>query len=160
MAHPSGYSRTQIILHWVIAVLILFQFLFHDAMETAFQAIEDGTAEPGGLHPHAVFGTIVLGLALWRLILRRRRGAPALPEGGNPIQDFIATWTHRVLYALLFLIPITGGMAWNGGLLIAAEVHGMLFFLALALIVLHIVGAIYHQYVLKDGLIRRMMKAE
>jgi cytochrome b561 len=35
-----------------------------------------------------------------------------------------------------------------------------MFFVALVLIGLHVVAAIYHQYVLKDGLIRRMMKAE
>lgn len=160
MANPSGYSRTQIALHWVIAVLILFQFLFHERMETAFEAIEKGEVAPGGFHPHALFGTLILILAIWRLVLRRRRGAPELPAGGNPIQDMIAIWTHRVLYALLFLIPISGMIAWNTGASAPAELHGSMFFLALALIILHIIGAIYHQYILKDGLIRRMMKAE
>lgn len=160
MANPTGYSRTQIALHWVIALLILFQFLFHDMIEEAYEAVEKGLADPGGFHPHAMIGMLVFFLTIWRLILRGKRGAPDLPEGGNPLQDTIAVWTHRTLYALLFLVPLSGFVAWNFGVDAAAEVHGSLFFLALLLIVLHIIGAIYHQYILKDGLIRRMMKAE
>lgn len=159
MNKPEGYSRTQIVLHWTIALIILFQFIFHDSMEEAWRLIEKGQSEPGGFHPHAVGGIIVFVLAVWRLILRGRRGAPALPEGGDPIQDMVAVWTHRLLYALLFLIPISGFVAWNFGSGAAAEMHGLLFFIAALFVGLHIVGAIYHQYVLKDGLIGRMMKA-
>jgi cytochrome b561 len=160
MANPTGYSRIQIALHWIIALLILFQFLFHDSMQEAWHAIEKGEAEPGGLHPHAVVGVIVLILMIVRLVIRRRHGAPELPAGGNPLQDLAAVWTHRLLYVLLFLIPLSGMIAWNFGATAAASAHGTMFFVALVLIGLHVVAAIYHQYVLKDGLIRRMMKAE
>ena len=159
MANPLGYSRTQIALHWVIALLILFQFLFHDSMEHAFEAIVKGEAEPGGMHPHALIGTLVLILMIWRIALRRKRGAPDLPPGGNPVQDLLAVWTHRLLYLLFFLVPVSGMVAWNLGAEAAAGLHGSLFFTALALILLHIVAAFYHQYMLKDGLIRRMMRS-
>lgn len=160
MASPTGYSRTQIVLHWVIALLILLQFLFRDNIETVWEAVQKGEMEGGGFHPHALVGTITLLLVIWRLALRRRRGAPDLPPGGSALQDFVAIWTHRILYVLLFLIPLSGMAAWGGGVVAAASIHGPMFFLALLLIVLHIAGAIYHQYVLKDGLIRRMMKSE
>lgn len=160
MASPTGYSRIQIVLHWVIAVLILFQFLFHESIEEAWHAIVEGRADPGGVHPHGLIGLTVLVLMIIRLVIRRRHGAPELPAGGNPLQDLAAVWTHRLLYVLFFLIPISGMIAWNFGAEAAAEAHGAMFFTAAALIAIHIAGAVYHQYVLKDGLIRRMMKAE
>ncbi len=159
MSSPAGYSRTQIALHWIIALLILLQFIFHDAIEEAFAAIEQGQAEPGGFHPHALIGIVTLVLVIWRLFLRGRRGAPALPDGGNPLQDLVAVWTHRILYALMVLIPISGAVAWNTGAGAPAAAHGAMFFLAVALILLHIAAAIYHQVVLKDGLMDRMKRA-
>ena len=159
MTSPAGYSRLQIALHWIIALLILLQFLFHEEIETAWEAVQKGEAQPGGFHPHALVGIIVLLLVIWRLVLRRRRGAPDLPPGGNPLQDFIAVWNHRILYALLVLIPVSGLSAWTTGVQAPASAHGAMFLLAVLLIVLHVIGAAYHQWVLKDGLIRRMMKA-
>lgn len=159
MASPAGYSRAQIALHWIIALLIVAQYLFHENMKQAFQAIVKGEADAGGFHPHAVTGLIILLLVIWRLVLRHRRGVPDQPAGVSALQELAAIWTHRILYALLILIPVSGMTAWNTGAQTAAAAHGTMFFMALAMILLHILVAAYHQWVLKDGLIRRMMKA-
>lgn len=161
MASPKGYSRVQIGLHWVIALLILFQLLFHDGMEAAWEAFQKGMPiEGNSAQIHASVGALVLVLAVIRIIIRLRRGAPDLPPDGNPLQDLAAKATHIALYALLVLVPLSGMAAWGGGIVPAAGVHGLLFTGLFFLVLLHLVAALYHQYYLKDGLIRRMMRSE
>lgn len=160
MAHPDGYSRVQISLHWIIALLILGQFLFHERIENVAEALADGqSTDITQAIPHVIGGSLVFVLVVWRLILRARRGAPELPPEGNAILDMIAKLSHWLLYALMVLVPLSGMAAWFGGVAAAAEAHGTLFFTMAALILLHIAGAVYHQWVKKDGLLRRMMKA-
>lgn len=161
MASPKGYSRIQIGLHWGIALLILFQLLFHDGMEDAWDAFQEGMPVEGNAATiHATVGAVVLVLALIRIVIRVRRGAPDLPPDGNPLQDLAAKATHLALYALIVLVPISGMAAWGGEIVPAAGVHGLLFSGLMILILLHIAAALYHQFYLKDGLIRRMMRSE
>ena len=108
---------------------------------------------------HVAGGIIVLLLVLWRLSIRRRRGVPDLPPNGNPVLDVIAKWTHSLLYLAMLLVPISGAAAWFGGAEAAGEAHGMFFNILLALVILHSFGAIYHQYIKKDGLMDRMKRA-
>ena len=160
MSKPAGFSRLQITLHWVIAVLILGQFLFRERMSDVWDAVENGRdfAISQAL-PHVIGGILVLGLVIWRLVVRARRGAPDLPPEGHAILDLIAKATHWLLYALLVLVPVSGLSAWFGGIEAAADAHGVLFFSLAALAILHIFGAFYHQWIKKDGLIARMIKS-
>ncbi|MEI8278081.1 MAG: cytochrome b/b6 domain-containing protein, partial [Hyphomicrobiales bacterium] len=86
---------------------------------------------------------------------------------------------HYLLYALLFAIPVLGWInaSWRGmpivmfGLelpqLVATrapgwgwtgDVHGLMSnYLMLALVGLHVVAALYHHYVLHDGVLKRML---
>lgn len=78
----KGYSLAQISLHWIIALLVLAQFLNDDAIGAAWRAIRRGAAEvPGGVlvTAHVVAGIAILALVLWRLGLRLTRGAPPAP---------------------------------------------------------------------------------
>ena len=78
---PQGYNKTQIRLHWVIFILIVLQFLLHEPMSDGWDIIEKGgEPEPNIMVlQHIVGGLLVLVLVLWRLSIRVRRGAPALP---------------------------------------------------------------------------------
>ena len=97
--------------------------------------------------------------ALWRLSIRARRGAPAM-VGDSAAQRALAKVAHVGLYALMILMPLSGSMAWFGGVDLAAQGHNVLKIVLLALVALHVLGALYHQFVLKDGLINRMRRAE
>lgn len=161
MPAPTGYSRTQIVLHWVVLVLIALQYLFHDAISSAWDRVEEGAEvafDPLVLG-HVAGGGLVLLLALWRLGLRARRGAPAPLDSGR-LQVVIAKLTHTGLYALMILMPVSGAVAWFGGVGAAAEGHEVLKALLLALVALHVVGAVYHQLVLRDGTMARMRRSE
>ncbi|SEN61857.1 cytochrome b561 [Gemmobacter aquatilis] len=157
---PKGYSRGQIALHWLAAGVIAAQFLLEDGISAAWRAVEGGEAfafDPLIL-AHVVGGVAVLLMAAWRLALRFGRGVPDLPVGDPPLQRLVANLTHIGLYALMVVLPITGGVAWFGGIEAMAEVHEVLTTLLLVLVGLHVAAALYHQIWLKDGLLMRMKR--
>ena len=155
---PAGYSRTQIVLHWIVFVLVVQQYVFNDYIAEAWAEITEGAEmQFSPVIAAHVFGGILIGLLIiWRLLLRARRGVPASPEGDSPAQRAIAHGTHHTLYLLLILMPVSGVAAWFMGIEPAATVHFYLKLPLLALVLLHVIGALYHQYALKDDLIGRM----
>jgi cytochrome b561 len=157
---PKGYSRTQIALHWGIFVLIALQYLLHDTIAEAWDKIEQG--QEFVFHPliaaHVFGGLLILALVVWRIVLRRRRGAPALPAEEPVAMQWVAKATHAGLYALMIAMPVSGGMAWFGGVEAASEAHEVMRVILLALVVLHVVGALYQQFVLKTDIMARMKR--
>lgn len=157
----AGYSRAQVIIHWAVVALILFQLFFHEGMEMAFDARMDGEGAAGNPVPHIIAGVLVLVLAAARVIIRLRRGAPPHPEGQPAILGVLANVTHGLIYVLLFLLPISGAVAWFGGVEGAGDVHGGPLRLALiAVVILHVTGALVQQFVLRSGVLMRMLKPE
>ena len=151
----AGFSRTQIVLHWVVAVLILFQFVTHEAIEDWWRDSTGGLPDPGPAFGHIVAGMAVLVLMIVRVAVRWRRGAPEQPDDISPLLKHASHWAHVALYAVLFLIPISGLAA----IFIAspaAEAHEILTSLLLALVVLHVLGALYHLVIRRDGVFKRI----
>ena len=161
MKQRSGYSTIQIALHWAIAVLILFNYLYSEGMEDALDARLEGTPlENIGINPsvHVWVGVTVLVLCLIRLGLRLRRGVPE--AGGTGAMQLAAIWGHRLLYLLMILVPALGGITWFGRFDPTGELHVLA---ANALMIVaggHAVMAIYHQFVVRDGLLTRMTRPE
>lgn len=58
----------------------------------------------------------------------------------------------------MILMPVSGSVARFGGEA-AAQGHDILKVAPLALIALHVAGALWHRFVLKDGLLARMRRA-
>jgi len=125
---PKGYSRTQIALHWLVAILIIFQFVLHDAIVAAWAAIAKGESPEiaTAVWAHIIAGTLVLAFGLWRLLIRYTRGAPPLPENEHILLKGLAHATHVFLYALMILMPISGLATWFGGSETANFVHSTL----------------------------------
>jgi cytochrome b561 len=159
---PKGYSSTQIALHWVIALLIALQFLFNEPMVEAFDSALEGELQPFSwlVWGHIASGISILALALWRVALRRSRGAPPPPEGEGTLLGRAASLGHWALYALILLLPVGGLIAWFGGVELAGDAHGLLSNLLLFVVAVHLAAALWHQFWLKDHLLRRMMRAE
>lgn len=160
MAAPA-YSRIQIGLHWLIAALVVFQLLFAEAMEEMVEAAEEGERLSAGDallgSAHYWVGLGVLGLVALRLALRLRAGRPAGAQGGTPAQ-WLAGAVHALFYVLLFVVPVLGLLAYYAG-----DPWGDLHKLAkpafILLIGVHVAAALYHQFVLRDGTLRRMLVA-
>ena len=158
MAARNGYSGLQIGLHWAIAILIPLAWLSSGGAEEAWDAIEDGAAAPGFV-PHVGFGLAILALVVLRLIVRLRRGVPEAPGTPGSLQVKAADWGHRLIYLLMIAVPLGGISIWFGGM-DNGSIHGFFANVLMIVVLGHAAVAIYHHVVLKDGLIRRMMKAE
>ncbi len=160
--NPKGYSRPQIALHWIAAVLIVAQFVLHDPIVAAWEAISKGEAPEVGLLVwwHLIGGSLILALVVWRLALRMKRGVPALPDKEAPLLKGLAHLTHWSLYALMFILPITGLATWFGENETADFIHTTLKLPLLVLVLLHFAAALFQQFVLRTGLINRMLRAE
>lgn len=157
MPDPNAYSVTQVRLHWVIVILLAGQYLLHEGIAEAWEARLDGSIpnEPFP-NPHAIVGIVILLLTLWRIVLRVRRGAPALPEEETQGLKIVAKVTHLAFYVLLIGMPISGALAWVAGLEPPAEAHEIAAKVMMALIALHVAGALFQQFVLKTAVMERM----
>jgi cytochrome b561 len=104
---------------------------------------------------HVGFGLTILVLAIVRLCWRRATDLPAWAERLGPRERLLATWTERVLYLCLFMIPLTGLSLLLVGddLLIVHIATHIVFFVALAL---HVGLVLTHTVVRRDGLLSRM----
>ncbi|MDE0174472.1 MAG: cytochrome b/b6 domain-containing protein [Defluviicoccus sp.] len=159
-----GYSGAQIALHWTVAVLVVAQIVLHDGMVAAYAAGRGaGAATESDLFLadlHVAFGIAVFALALMRVALRVRRGAPPPPQDEHPALRMAARATHFALYALILLMPATGGLAWFGGIEAMAELHGAGKAAILVLVGLHVLGALYQHFYLRTDVLRRMLRPE
>lgn len=164
------YSKRMVLAHWLTLALLVAAWLLGDALDEARHA---GNATLAGYIIHAMVGDLVLLLTLLRFYFRRKDGTPA--PVGTGTMDKIATGIHHMLYTVLVLLPISGAitvftspvgnalMSWDASLLpkkfsgvAAHEVHEVLVSVLILLVVVHVLGAIKHQFVLKDGLMDRM----
>jgi len=153
----QGYSGLQILLHWLIAALVLFQLIFGESMVSVVDALEEGKVpdptDQALATAHYWVGISVLVLVVLRIILRLAQGAPA--PAGDGWQRVAAKLVHVIFYLLLVAVPATGLMA----LYVSDEfgdIHALGKPIFIAFIVLHALGALYHQFKLRDGALRRM----
>ncbi len=172
MKHLKKYNNTQITLHWVTAALVLFMLFMG-----TFMLKETPNSDPMklvGLKGHMVVGGIVLLLTISRIIWRRTSMQPSPVETGSPLKDKLGVATHYTLNILILLVALSGaGIAFMAGLpdvvfngqgalpenfgeFPPRIAHGILTKLLAALISLHVVAGLYHQFVLKDGIFSRI----
>ncbi len=155
MATKDGYNGLQIVLHWATAALIGANYFVSGGMEQAFDARMQGQAL-GGLVPafHVWAGSALLVVVLVRLGVRLRTGAPAAPRNG--LSDRVAGLVHWVLYGLMIAVPALGASAWFLGIDQAAALHVLVMNAIMVLILGHAAMALFHHYVMKDGLLSKM----
>jgi cytochrome b561 len=159
MPSPTAYSRTQIALHWAIAAIVAFQILFSGGMEALWSDRMAGAIPNEAFPtPHSVAGLLILVLMLWRLVLRLRRGAPPPPAEEHPALALTAKATHALFYVLLIGMPISGAVAWFGGIEAPARAHAAASNLLILLIVLHVAAALVHQFWWKSEVLKRMTR--
>jgi cytochrome b561 len=121
-------------------------------------------------------GMFVLVLTILRFIIRIWSARPATATTGSPLLDRLASIAHHSLYVIVFLMIASG---WYTGWLISGvfqhngetlpntfavfpsfQAHAALATLLAILIAVHIAAALYHQFVVKDGLFRRIWFGE
>lgn len=158
MRRPTGYTRLQIVLHWVIAFLIAAAWFTHDGMGRALRnRIAQDLSGLDGATPHTILGGLAFVFVLWRLVVRWRMGAPQ-PEGAG-LQKTAAIWGHRLLYLLMFIVPALGAAAWYGKIPDLGEVHEVAGQTLVLLALGHAAMALWHRVVRKDDTLSKMLRA-
>ena len=165
----TRYSRVAIWLHWVIAAALAGQIALGNAMPR--------DASGFALYQfHKSVGITILVLSLARLVWRFTHARPAATEGG--ITGFLAKAVHWGFYAFMILGPLTGWalvstasvnvptlifgviplphLPLGGGSEIWEEAHEILANVGILLFLLHVLGALRHHFLIRDGLLARM----
>ena len=162
-AHREGfYHPAQIVAHWTVVFLLLFQFLTGGGMEHAFDAAEEGEALlrlDGTAWVHGMIGTTILLAMLFRLWLRSRYHAPPPPADEPQLVQYLSRGTHWAFYALLIGMPIFGLLAVLTGSGVVAGLHGLASKLLLLLVILHFAGAMWHAF-RRDGVVKRVLRQD
>jgi cytochrome b561 len=167
----TRYPTSRIVLHWLMAALILIGYLLGDQLEDLKDA-----ARLSVLQWHVVIGLAVLLLLIPRLRLRRHP-EPADWTPSDRRERALRRVVHLALYAVLFLLPVTGtgiqatgrGLVlfdlvpfggwyrWREAHLAFETVHVALTNLLLVLVALHLAAALWHAVIRRDGVLWRMI---
>jgi cytochrome b561 len=169
------YTQGAMALHWIMAVLIVavgVLGLLHDSWPRRSQAF--------WINLHALIGLLVWVLIVVRLWWRLTHPPPALPPETGVLPRRLSYAAHLLLYVLVFVIPLVGivtfvwhGRAFDFGLFRVdfgvrsnraifhptEDVHGYLAYALFALIGIHVLAALWHQFVWRDRLLQRMWPA-
>jgi len=151
VAHePAGYTGTQIVLHWTIAVLIVLQLVIGEDIKPAYRAFSRGTEPAAGdilnANIHVYVGLAVLVLATWRFAIRLRDGVPAAPPEESILLKRIAAAAHSLLYLFIFGMPITGALAWYFSFRVMGEIHELAKPVIIIVVGLHAAAALWQHF--------------
>lgn len=170
----TQYSKRMVIAHWLTLAMLIAAWFLGDCLDEARHAVPpEASTTIAGYVFHAAVGMVVLLLTIARLMFRKKDGVPAAL--GNTPMDKVAKGIHHLLYTVLVLLPVSGVMtvlnsdvskailSGDASLLpnkftgvFAHEVHEVLVTVLIVLVVIHVLGALKHQFIMKDGLIERM----
>ncbi|WP_417070611.1 cytochrome b [Niveibacterium terrae] len=160
------------LLHWAIAAMILAALVMSTFVMTRIPA--SSPDKVSALIRHISVGSLIFVASMLRLATRGRTVAPPALSSGMRWADALAIIVHRLLEALTFLMIGSGiAMVIQENLIaVFLSVHGVLpvglealplrafhigtASLLAATLALHVCGALYHQFILRDGLITRM----
>jgi cytochrome b561 len=170
------YTRTAMFFHWTIALLIMAGFTLGLVM-TDIPGITPTKLKYFSWHKW--MGVTVLALAALRLLWRLRHAAPPYPDSMPKWQVSVADATHRLLYVLMFAVPLSGyfftlasgvPVVYLGVLPlpvliepnpqlkpILREVHFWLNMGLAGLVGAHVAGALKHLIIERDGVTQRML---
>jgi cytochrome b561 len=107
----NRYTKTAIILHWVIALGLIVNIGL--ALSIGYVGDENIRFV---INNHKSIGVTLLGFALMRIIWRMSHQPPAYPYQQPKLERLAANGTHLLLYALMLMIPLSGWMhdsAWK-----------------------------------------------
>jgi cytochrome b561 len=155
-----GYSARQIALHWIVFVLVAFQYFTGGDMTHLFRAAHGGRPTDVGsiwAPVHIAAGLAILATMLWRVILRRTVGAPPAAKQ-HPALQALAAAVHVGLYIDLIGAALVGLAAyfWLPEL---AGLHRLMVRPILSILfVLHVIGALWHWLVVRDDVMTRMLR--
>ena len=169
------YTTTAIVFHWLVALMIIGAF-------TMGLVMTEMSLSPTKLKYyswHKWAGVTILGLASLRLLWRLAHPAPAYPASMPGWQKSSANLLHGMLYLLMFAVPVSGYLYTLSagypvvyfGLFelpvliekndelkpVLQAVHFWFNMTLAAAVGIHIAAALKHQFIDRDGVLKRML---
>jgi len=179
----NEYGLLSKALHWLMAAIILtliFVGIYMAGLPKETAEDKQYAFQFYGLHKS--FGVIALLLIVLRLVWMRINPAPALPSAFEPKERVVVKALQGLLYLLMIVVPLSGYLMSNAGGFpinffglgelpslvgesktiggLTHEVHEIMGWAILVLIVLHMAGAIKHRLKDKGGetdILKRML---
>jgi cytochrome b561 len=175
-AEGQSYGFVARSFHWILFGLIAAQYIVGSAMPH----IGKDTTDEGLVAWHMSIGTAIMFFVFLRLAWRIANPVP-LPSDLPGWQNRLAHVTHAMLYVLIIVMVLLGwattgyrgwtvylfgilplpslaekGSAWAHT---AGDIHDWMVYVLAAFIILHIVAALYHYFVVRDRVLQRMLPA-
>ena len=169
------YGSAAKIFHWTIVLLLAIQY----GVAWTMPEMHRDTKPEGLISLHLSLGALILLVMLLRLCWRLFRPVPLRTDNVPGWQVMAARTIHLLLYALLVVMPVLGwananSRGWDVGLfgiiplpaIMAAhaplghtlgDVHTLIAYTLLGLLALHVAGALYHHFRLRDRTLSRML---
>jgi cytochrome b561 len=174
-SHPlpaERYRSGAVAFHWAMFVLVVVVGvlgLLHDSWPKQTQTF--------WINVHALIGIVLWLVLLARFGYRLRHSPPPLPADIGTFSRQFSSAVHLALYGLMFIIPIIGavtfiyhGRVFHFGLFDldfgikknpaifkpTEDIHGYLAYALFALVGLHSLAALWHHFVLHDGVLKRI----
>lgn len=170
------YSRVAIALHWLIGLCIIAEL-------TLGLWMVELPKDPPGIRAyyfnlHKSIGITLIALIAFRVFWRATHRPPELPASMSAWQLKLSKAAHHLLYLLMVLVPLTGFMgsvyskypikffgtplprlAEPDAILkdMMSDAHMFLTKLLIAIVILHILAALKHRFINKDGIFQRML---
>lgn len=171
LAEPQNHGALTRAIHWATAFVVLAAWIVGSTMED----VPRGASRDLAMQLHYSLGVLMLGLAALR-VAWRAVAPPARPPGAA-WQRMAAQAMHLALLGLTLAVPMSGLLdRWArgrtvsvfGGMLLPApfpipgerlwgEAHEALANLMLLMIAAHVLAALWHQFVLRDRALSRML---
>ena len=104
------YSRTAMMLHWLIALAVLGQIAFGWYLQRIPRGVPDRTIF---VNFHKSTGLVIGVLIVFRLVWRLTHTPPPLPPSMPAWERSAARVNHVLLYACMLIMPIAGYTASN-----------------------------------------------
>ena len=170
----SEYGIISSFLHWFLASLIIVMLILGlclDIIPREYRGFAMGV--------HKSLGVLILFAVLIRIIWRFY-SPPPVSLSPNILQKIAAKCLHFLLYLAMLIMPVSGLvliMARGGNINLfgfvnfpsflaadkiiknyAGSTHSILAYILIGMIALHFIAALYHHFVLKDNILKRMLR--
>lgn len=171
----NRYGAVAQLFHWLIAALILVQFI----LVMIFEDMPLGLEKISVIVRHKAFGMTLLMLAILRLCWKLGSLQPQWPVQIPSYERWLGKLTHWGLYIIILALPLSGwlmssaakipvsyfGLFYFPDLIapdknlvkLAKQVHEILSWLLLLLLSLHVLAVIRHHFLRKDDTLYRML---
>lgn len=167
------YHPILVTLHWLLAALVIGGLIMGG--NVLAKTPNTDPAKMLSLKMHMSIGMIILILMAIRLVMRFITEKPAHLDTGSAVLNLAGKGAHWALYVLVFGLGLSGLATANlAGLpdivffgadtplpanfddIAPRGAHGMISKLLVLVIIAHVAGFLYHQYIRKDALFGRM----